>query len=201
MVTNWFPTDKKPKICILRLNKQEWMVVYSVKKSKIEIENNLEKFLREHLKPEFDTKEKKEQAIQGLMSLLNSISKTEAEKLLKQISPHRGFNYEEKTIMEETSGICLDSSEQKILGKTNTFLDSYFEEYDYVIVLSDFPANERQKQAFKKKRTYEMWLYETIFHELIHVIEKCNNITIFKTDNPDENLKITMPMIRKWFEN
>jgi hypothetical protein len=209
-VKNWYPTEKKPKIAICLLTKQEWSDYYNScpKENLGEIAKNAE----EHLL-------KKYPEIKPLLEKIDNLQEKEKLELMKKLKPHAMINdmpnakaselYKEW--MNEESGIVFSYEEEKQLEemkiKPNPIWKS-FPDYDFVVLISDFFNEEQQKaiplanESLKQKgynfEFRELHTYNTIFHELIHVVEHCNKEKIFTSNDKAENEKITFPITIKY---
>lgn len=194
-VKNWFPTSATPKIAILLLNKKEWRRLYeelpsiSSEKLKQRVYKELEKYPKE---------------IRQLFDKIEQLPKNQKSQLLKIISPH--FSEKAQNInywMKEIFGECFKIEELKYMAElVEQQIPRFFKpfmSYDFVIIISAF-FNKEQRKIVKSKRDRQILIHATIFHELIHVIEKCNNTKIFKTDDIRESMKITFHLARKYFE-
>jgi hypothetical protein len=207
-VKNWYPTSKNPKIAIVLMNRKDWSDFYhsQPKQSMKEIGEKAKKELLERF-PE----------IKELLEKIEKLPKEDQKRLLEKVSPHNFFTgmpanadpYE--YFMNEQCGVMYSHEEEKELEKTGVLPNPIWKQFpdcDFVILISDF-FNEQQTKILKQlsqesgipfSKLRESQIYDTIFHELIHVIEYCNNQKIFESNDRRENLKITSPITRKWFE-
>jgi hypothetical protein len=109
--------------------------------------------------------------------------------------------------MNEVCGVTYRMAEQKygvekgIFTFLHPFFKPFIDTYDFVIIISDFFNKEQTKTlASKGFKARDVVTKNTIFHELIHVIEYCNNVLIFTSNEFSENQKITAPITKKWFD-
>ena len=193
-VKNWYPSEVKPKIAILLLNKKEWRRFYEQlpKTSSEEFNKKLGEKIREY--PE---------KIQNIFRQIKQLPKNQKKQLIKEILPH--FSKQEQEIdywMNESLGKCFSMKQvkymQKLLGQD---IPAFFKPYlnhDFVIIISNF-FNEEQKKKLKTTHQRNIIIYATIFHELIHVVEHCAGTRILKESLQESN-RITFHLARKYLE-
>lgn len=196
-VKNWYPTEAKPKIAILLLNRQEWRRFYLQKRARIsheELYKKLDKRINKYPKK-----------TQILFQQVRKLPQAEKNKIIKMIIPH--FDEREQRIehwMNETAGKCFSMERLKEMREIlEQALPPFFQpylNYDFVIIISNFFTKE-QKKKFESKFQRKLIIYATIFHELIHVIEHCTGTRIFKSGSLDESIPITFHLARKYLEN
>ena len=196
-VKNWYPTEAKPKITILLLNRKEWRRFYLQKGAKIsreELEKKLDKRMNELPKKH-----------QVLFQRIRELSQDELYHVIKMIRPH--FDERELSLdywMNESLGKCFAMKQLKAMAEMreqdlSPFFQPYLN-YDFVIIISNFFTKEQEKK-FESKSQRKIVIYTTIFHELIHVIEHCTGTRIFKTSSLQESMLITFHLARKYLEN
>ena len=192
-VTNWYPTQVKPKITILFLNKKEWRRFYV----------ELPKISPEEFKKKLDEKIRKyPEKTQEIYRQINKLPESQKKQLIKKLMPH--YSEKEQNIdywMNETLGKCFTMKELKYTAEIfGQDIPDFFKPYmshDYVIIISNF-FNEEQKKKLKTKYQRNVIIYTTIFHELIHVVEHCTGTRILK--DLKETSKITLHLARKYLE-
>jgi len=196
-VRNWYPTQAKPKIAILLLDRDEWKNLYlqTPKMTPEEAKKRL---------AEAEAKLSEEQ--QELCKEVEKLSDKQKEQLVRMLMPHTfvreagEFDY----WMNEVSGECFAMEETKqfaeIFKQDIPALFKPYVNHDFVIIISNF-FNKKQVKILKTQKQRDMFIHMSIFHELIHVIEHCNGTQIFKSDNRHEVDKIVHPITRTYFED
>jgi hypothetical protein len=202
-VKNWYPTDAKPKITILLLNEHEWKKFYLEGSEEIPLEEH--KRVTDEIAKGLPSQEKE------LFQEYSKLSEEERMQVVKSLIPHvgsvkdRGFEY----WMNETVGMCFSIEELKERCRVfNKPIPRFFKpylNYDYVIIVSNF-FNKKQRNTLAKNRTetvqrqMNFLIHNAIFHELIHVVERCAGRTFFDTDDPNVCNKITFKLAAKYLD-
>lgn len=195
-VKNWYPTPKKPKVVILLLNEREWRRLYENTRRirKQEFDKRMDIFVRE--KPE----------LKQLVERLEHLTEEQRRELMAKAFPHGIVEGTDKIDywMNEVSGECFSINDVKGFAEISQIgIDDFFAPYldnDFVIIISDF-LNREQKRMLQTKEKRKLFLYNNIFHELIHVVEACNQELIFKTNDVSENNKNTGNITRRYFDS
>lgn len=200
-VKNWFPTEAKPKIAILLLNKQEWRQLYENTQwiTHEEFSKRIKETLEEVRKDPSQSK-----LVEEFEEIYN-LPKDAQKELMNRFHPHSFVKDAGKIDywMNEVSGECFPTNEIKSFAYAMRIeVDDFYKPYlnfDFIIIISAF-FNEEQKKVASTEKKRRLMIHNFIFHELIHVVESCNNINIFKTNNVEENDKITLPLALKYFQ-
>jgi hypothetical protein len=203
-VKNWYPTEAKPKMAILLLNRQEWKQLYEDATEKAMPQEERWKILDEKAE-ELSSEE------QELYHQFKKLPEEKRKQLYKLANPHYGEKEQDLDYwMNETLGSCYSVKTLKQMCKlfNQTMLPFFqpYANYDFVIIISNF-FNEEQEKSFAKhgKKIAEYLkkrlIHATIFHELIHIIEHCTGNRIFKTDSLEECNSITFPLAQKYLDD
>lgn len=202
-VKNWYPTDAKPKIAILLLNEHEWKKFYLEGSEEIPLEER--KRVMDEIAKGLQGQEKE------LFQEYSKLSEEGRIEVVKSLNPHwgsvkdRDFEY----WMNETVGMCFSLEELKercrFFNKPIPLFFKPYLNYDYAIIVSNF-FNEKQRNMLAKNKTKtvqrqkDFLIHSAIFHELIHVVERCTGKTIFDTVDPRACNKITFKLAAKYLE-
>jgi hypothetical protein len=196
-VKNWYPTQAKPKIAILLLDRDEWKNLF-LENPKAPPEEAKKRLAEAEIKLSEEEQE--------LGKKVEKLSEKQKELLARMVMPHRFVREAAKLDywMDEVSGECFAMEETKqfaeIFKQDISVLLKPYINHDFVIIISNF-FNRKQLGILKTQRDRDMFVYTSIFHELIHVVEHCNGTLIFKSDSRDETDKIVHPITRRYFED
>jgi len=191
-VKRFYSCKSNPKIAVLLLNQAEWKTIWLLGREAKSPKQH--KKLRKYM----------DQLIQHFRENPEEIEDLPERKqfLVRQmLSPHFAPEviFDLNEYMNESMGdhypVKRIKSWLKYTKKPVPEIFQPFMNYDHVILISYFMNKEQWRNIKGDRRLFRMMICQTIFHEMIHVIEEETKTEIFKIGTKKEDIEITTPIL------
>ncbi len=194
-VKRFYPCKSSPKIAVVLLNQVEWKELWlagghviSPKRTR-ELGEDIDQiiqYFRENPERIEDLPEKEQFIVRQLLN--------------PHFAPESFLNVDEhmKEGMGDHYSVKKVKSWLRYTKKPTPEIIQPYMKLDHVIFISHFMNEEQWKIIRGDRRLFRMLICETIFHEMIHVIEEETKTKIFEIGTKGEARDITTPILHEF---